>query len=541
MQGESLVVKKHKDFYVAICSYSARNIPPKYGFHWEPTLKKWITHSHRAAYGLYEYADDHCKSELMRALDITIWNIPPLKWPENLKPYAHQVDAARWALARKGSYLAYEAGTGKTIIAALILNSTGGKAIIVCPTFLKVNWTLELKKWGIAPKTIQALDSNKVILDPEADYYILPTSLVHSEAIRSQLFEKGIKVEWLIVDEAHYFKNPRAQRTKSLLGERKKKGLISLANRYVALSGTPMPNRPLELFAITHSFAPHSIDFLDLHGYATEYCNAYEGQWGWDYTGASNLDTLNQKLTRDFMQVRKLTDCVDLPPMLPPNFIYLDDDRTKALLSTEMQALSTVNLNSLILSELEGDPESYHKLERLANGGSPIGFISELRHKLGLRKVKQASKIIAELIDDGEDVIAFTWHRDVAQLLAESLDYNKYTPLVITGETKSNDRQAKVDTFQTSKDHKLIIANIEAAGVGLNITKANRIVFVEASWTPVHNSQAISRAFRIGQTRNVTVNYLVYPDSLDHLILNAHLRKTLTIEKTLNGESHNER
>jgi SWI/SNF-related matrix-associated actin-dependent regulator 1 of chromatin subfamily A len=96
-------------------------------------------------------------------------------------------------------------------------------------------------------------------------------------------------------------------------------------------------------------------------------------------------------------------------------------------------------------------------------------------------------------------------------------------------------RHESVKEFQKSRTRNLFIANIQAAGVGVTLTKAARYLFVEPSWVPGENDQAIRRLFRITQERKVQGSFLVCKNSLDHLILNAHQRKNKNIDRGIHG------
>lgn len=540
--------------YVARLSFDMKPVVQAAPFFWDAGLKKYISHDHKAAYRLIDYATPQTRKYILDQLGLAPLNpdFTKITWPEGKKPFLHQIEFVKWAMSRRASYIAGEAGTGKTPAAVMCMNAEPGPSIIVCPAFLALNWAAEIEAWTTWKNKpqIDIVQGQKHFFDEKADIYIVPASVVHVDRIREFFFESGRRFKWLFIDEAHYFKNPEVKRTQSVLGGRvlvgnKKKvwkGLHHISDHVVDMSGTPMPNgRPLELFPVLSKHAPHVIGYLDKHRYALRYCDAFEGEWGWDYTGASNLEEFNARLNKDFMLTKRLEECVDLPPKMPAKFLYLEDDRGAKLIESEMKILNEVSLDEIIKAEMLRD-EAY--AEKISYATASMGdnvfvsggfqFLSELRKRNGLRKVDQSLKVLKEIIEDKGEVVVFAWHKEVVHLLADGLA--KYEPFVITGETAMKKRHASVQEFQKSNSRNVFVANIEAAGVGLTLTKAATVVFVEPSWVPGQNDQAINRLYRITQTRSVQPIFLVWKNSLDHMILNAHQHKNRKIDKGIYGK-----
>lgn len=518
------------------------------GFIWDERENKWGGGC-RKAYRLFDHVVDRDKDFLLSSLGIKITKAPDhVLYPShrNLVPFKHQLEGVQWILSRRASYIAYEAGLGKSALAPLCINTIDGPTLIICPSFLKLNWEDELENWLIDFHHIQILKKQNDKVNPNADIYIVPDSLLHVHDFRKQFFELNKRFKYIFVDEAHRFKSEDARRTMSLTGRRDVKlgkgrkaekvfwkGFHHIADHIIDLSGTPMPNRPLELYPLISRHAPHALNFLDPHRFGTRFCAGFESDWGWDYTGNSNLDELHDILTRNFMLVKRLEDCVDLPKILPPQFLYIDDDRG-AYAKDEMQLLKTLRITD-ILQLVSSQDEAFKRRMHDALEDNPeiggFGFISELRKTLGLSKIKASVKVIKEMLEDDDKIVVFCWHKEVAKRLEEEL--KAYKPLVIIGGLSDKKRHETVKSFQAENDHRILIANIQAAGVGITLTKSSRVLFVEPSWVPVDNDQAISRCHRIGQTRSVQATYLVVKNSLDHLILNAHINKNEVIKAAI--------
>ena len=448
-------------------------------------------------------------------------------------------------LSRRASYIAYEAGLGKTAIAPLCMNTLDGPTIIVCPSFLKLNWEDELERWLINFHHIQVLNKMSDIVNPNADVYIVPDSLIHVHEFREQFFRLSKRFKYLFIDEAHRFKSEDARRSMSLTGRREVKlgrgktarhvrwqGFHKISDHVVNLSGTPMPNRPIELFPLISRHAPHAVNFYDKHRFGVRYCGGYEAPHGWDYTGNSNLEELNRVLTRNYMIVKTKKECLDLPERLPPKIVFINDDRG-AIKKDEMRLLEKMKVSDIIRLMSERD-EAFRqrvedKLEDNPNMGA-FGFISELRKMLGLSKVKASVRVINELLEDRDKLVVFCWHKEVVQEIAKHLSV---FALTITGDTPNKRRHEIVKDFQTNDRFRILVANIQAAGVGITLTKSSCVVFVEPSWVPAENDQGIDRCHRIGQEEEVESMFLVVKNSLDHLILNAHQNKSEVIKTAI--------
>jgi hypothetical protein len=109
----------------------------------------------------------------------------------------------------------------------------------------------------------------------------------------------------------------------------------------------------------------------------------------------------------------------------------------------------------------------------------------------------------------------------------------EFNPVKVTGSVKNEDRQTAVDTFQADSKCRVFVGNIKAAGVGLTLTAASHVVFVEASWSPADIQQAADRCHRIGQKDNVTVDLLTISESIDSLVLHSVLTKMDVIDRII--------
>jgi SNF2 family DNA or RNA helicase len=512
--------------FICRCDYENRELPKRAGFYWHQEKRRWYTSSPTIAARLREYCDETAKFKINQVL---ITNEPwagRLTYPKDETPFPFQGEAARFALARNRSYLGLDPGLGKTIVAALILNADRFPCVYVCPPFLMRSVKAEFEKWLNYAVNIELYTPDTKISLPSDGVLIVPDSVIHKEKVRRTIFDfvkfhKGrssFKTQ-LFVDEAHRFKSETALRTKAIFGYHSKKkkvsGIVELFDRVTFLSGTPMPNRPMELYPLLSAAAPETIDFMNKFDYGKEYCAGYENHFGWDFSGASNLPKLASKVIGPFMlRLRKADVLKSLPPKTE-ELVIIGDNLPSHTAAMDRGILEKYSPDDLMKSEIalfvsKGESEEIH--------------VSTYRKELGIAKIDPAVEFISSILNETEEsVLVFGIHKTVIKELEFGL--SEFSPIIITGDTPMAKRHDLVKTFQEDSTRRLFIGNIQAAGTGFTLTKATRVIFVEFSWTPSDNDQASDRAHRIGQKDNVYCQYLVFKNSIDRAVMETIFRK----------------
>jgi SNF2 family DNA or RNA helicase len=440
-----------------------------------------------------------------KRIQVTPWS-GRIPYPLGLDPLPFQCDAVRFVLSRPVSYLAADAGTGKTIIAALVINAVKRPVVYLCPPFLVLNTKVEMEKWNTWGARVAIFgQDNRIDFHPDdCDVLIVPDSQIAGErsALKTALNIKREQRALLFVDEAHRYKNIKSSRTKAMLW-RMNFGWVCF------MSGTPLPNgRPMELYPILNRFAPDLINHMSHHQFGMRYCGGYLNDFGYyEYSGRSNVDELFSRMRESFMLRIKKRDVLDLLPR-----------------TTEMVVLAE-NLPTKI-AKLERRMLEQHSPETLASEGMDSTYF----RLLGQAKAKLAVPYIKDVLSETDEcALVFARHLDVVDQLTKGLA--KYKPLVITGAVPKAKRNELVHRFQTTKENRVFILNQEAGGVGFTLTKANLVFQVEPNWVPGLNDQATDRADRIGQTRIVHERYLVFRNSMDRVVLESNLTKRNTINK----------
>jgi len=410
--------------------------------------------------------------------------------------------------AHKRSLLADDQGLGNTIqICQLIALEAPYRTLIVCPSSLKSNWKSEILEWANVTE-VQILEGRTAKVDPYAKIVIINYDIAHY--VLGSLLD--YKWDLIAIDEAHYLKNPDAKRTKAIMS------ITQTCERVVPMTGTPMPNKPIELWSMLSgiflAYLPKSL--RNKQAFGKRYCAGFletlyiHGRVKkiWNFDGQSNLEELNG-LLRERLMIRRLKH--EVLPQLPSRTISVIDFNTPSRIK---RLLKTID------SDIEQD------VVDAINSGSrlpPLEEIASLRKEIALSKVPESIEYVKMLLANTDKVIVFAHHKDVIDQLQEGL--KEFYPSVITGSTPSNLRSDLVDDFHHNSACRVIIGNLNAMGVGLTLTAASTVVFIESSWTPSINEQCIDRAHRIGQESAVNAHYIVLGGTLDARILITALNK----------------
>lgn len=440
----------------------------------------------------------------------------------------HQVEGVDHVLTRSRSYLAHAPGAGKTcqaIIASHFAQGTGQNIFIV-PPYLTMNWEREIVMWKMRAgndnwQEVQTVpkSEHKEAMGWGAEHIVVPDSMLSKPWVLTEL--EKLKTKVVAVDEASRFKEVSSQRTVALFGgqykyEKEKihsRGFIKDARHAVLLDGSPMPNRPVELWAPTFALSPESIDCMEYERFGLRYGGATPN-WagGWDFKHSSHEAELKERLQKNFMHVVPESR-LGHPERLRKMIFINEDVRTPEIKDWEVKNLSRLDLTNISEDESQGQ-------------------LARMRRELGIRKIKWVAGYVRERLRENADaILLFAWHRDVCLGLRDLLC--EYKPLLVMGGGSTKDREKAFHEFQLGK-RSLIIGNIAAMGRGHNLQKASRVVFAEFSWTDENNKQCEKRASRKGSTfARIPCDYIVAPHSLDEKTLRSVFRKISTQQKVI--------
>ena len=405
--------------------------------------------------------------------------------------FPHQQAAKQFLLSRRRAILADQPRVGKTLpTAAAALENL--PALIVCPAIAKTVWEAAFQR--LAPNvSVHVINGKKDAGQPNnADVTIINYDVLQYGVTQVD------KYNALVLDECHRIKNPKAARTKAAMLAMKKIDCV------YALSGTPIPNRPIELWPILHGLGIYRGGWFD---FAARYAKMWSAPWGLDTSGASNLPELKAMMKPHVLR-RKKED------------IFKDYKEPQV---------------SLITFDLPTDKreQSFDADALVANPNALMAFegLAEIMREAGMRKVQYAADFIDDLLQANEPVVVFAHHKDVVQALQDELKTHK--PVIVVGDTTRLKRDMAIADFQAGKT-KCIIGNIAAMSEGVDLSAADTIVFVECTWSTSALEQASSRVENITKNGIAPVIYiLTIKASLDHNVLTKVLKKLNVVNQII--------
>lgn len=405
--------------------------------------------------------------------------------------FPHQQEAKLFLLSRRRAILADQPRVGKTLpTAAAALENL--PALIVCPAIAKTVWEAAFQR--LAPNvSVHVVNGKKDAGQPNS----ADVTIINYDVLQYGVTQVD-KYNALVLDECHRIKNPKAARTKAAMLAMKKIDCV------YALSGTPIPNRPIELWPILHGLGIYRGGWFD---FAARYARLFSAPWGLDASGASNLPELKAMMKPHVLR-RKKED------------IFKDYKEPQV---------------SLITFDLPTDKreQSFDADALVANPNALMAFegLAEIMREAGMRKVQYAADFIDDLLQANEPVVVFAHHKDVVQALQDELKTHK--PVIVVGDTTRLKRDMAIEAFQAGKT-KCIIGNIAAMSEGVDLSAADTIVFVECTWSTSALEQASSRVENITKNGIAPVIYiLTIKASLDHNVLAKVLKKLNVVNQII--------
>ena len=446
----------------------------------------------------------------------------------SMRPYQQIAPIMYTTGGRNRILIADEMGLGKTLQALACVELAQHKRIlIVCPAIVKHNWANEIDKWlnnTTASCSTYIINGWEGIISV-AKFNIINYDILHHR--KEQLMEQ--QYDCIIFDEVHRVKDTKTNTTKAALEIVK-----SVKDGIIALSGTPVTNRPMEFYPILSMMLPAT--FSNFFEFARKYCDAKKNYFGWDYSGASNItDSADVSITplnhilRDFMLRRSM-----------------DDPRIAGEMPSLVETIVSFDLDDVNKSRYKQSHNSWMGewvTQQQQFGSTDAGFalnmMTGLRHEAGLAKVEQAVKWATTYLDNNNrPLVIFAHHRDVIEgiewRLREATKDNCIVR-VITGVTPNDERQMIIDEFQAGGSE-FLICSTNAMREGVNLDKANTTLFVEREWVPAWEQQAAARVRRMTQTESTCHKVVLSAnDTIDVLFDQVVAEKAFIVNAILDG------
>lgn len=409
--------------------------------------------------------------------------------------------------------LADEQGLGKTLEALFWLTKIPKRrpVVIVTPASMKYSWQAEaMLHFNLNTVVLEGRSPKHV---PQGDVFIINYEIL--AAWLPMLLQ--LKPQCVIYDEIHYCKTLTALRTKAAI--KLSKGVASK----IGLSGTPMVNRPVELWPTLKILRPDI--FPSFEKFAWRYCKPRYTPWGWQYTGSANTKELNGILCEELM-IRRLKK--DVMPELPP--------KERQMVSFRLSSYKEYDhAQSDFLGWLRGVSPARAVRAKKSPALTKVGYLLRLIARLKLDWTTQWIKEFLENHPD-EKLVALTMHTFVIDHLKEHFP----CALIIDGRVVGRRRADTVRAFQLNPRKRLLLGNWKAAGVGITLTAARCAAALDLPWTPGDLFQGEDRIHRFGQKRKVIIYYLAALRTLEEKLIKILRKKAEVLDAVLNGEKEME-
>ncbi|MCA8947937.1 MAG: DEAD/DEAH box helicase [Planctomycetes bacterium] len=438
-----------------------------------------------------------------------------------LRPYQQRGHAWMHFLVDQGfgACLADDMGLGKTVQAIAVMldwriqrnSKSKGAILIVCPVSVLGNWRRELHRFGPGMRVIMHHGKGRAQTPEEFKDVILSHDIVltsYNLLQRDEEMMNSVTFDGVVLDEAQNIKNPTTRQSRVARGL---KGHFRLA-----LTGTPLENRPLDLWSI--------MDFLNegLLGSRTQFTQTLEHPIVKQRRQGS-MSAL-ARLVRPFVLRRLKTD---------PEIVADLPEKTEQIVAATLSREQAILYESVVrkgLQEVENAGEGIQRrgailttllrLKQVCN--HPAHYLmdgSALPSRSG--KLDLLSEMVEEALDEGDRCLVFTQFKEMGSLLKTHLEnLHGHGVLFLHGGVPQKERDQMVTDFQESRPDgpKIFVLSLKAGGTGLNLTAANRVFHFDRWWNPAVEDQATDRAFRIGQQRNVFVHKFVCTGTLEERI-----------------------
>ncbi len=486
------------------------------------SLIDMVKQAAEANYNEREFVFDEVLTELLQRLQ-NRHDMPALDSPKTLNGSLrkYQQQGLSWLAYQEAlglhPCLADDMGLGKTIqVIALLLQerllttNTIGSTLLIAPTSVLGNWHKEIERFAPGLTSFihhgsQRTKKPKEFADIIQNHDIIITSF--------SLIRKDAKLlnatHWhrVVIDEAQNIKNPKSAQTKAVQQLK--------ANHRLAMTGTPIENRLMDMWSIFHFLNPGYL------GTTTQFKKAYETPIQRD-GNAARAEQL-RKLLQPFILRRLKTDkniISDLPDKIEQK-VYCNLTKEQASLyqavvddvQKQLEQAEGIQRKGLILSTLM-------KLKQICNHPAQFlqdnsDFDSKRSHKLA-----RIGEMIAEALEEGDSLLVFTQFTEIGSALEKQLRQQHKCPVYyLHGATPRKKREVMINQFQDDTTPSgIFILSLKAGGVGITLTQANHVFHFDRWWNPAVEDQATDRAFRIGQKKTVFAHKMVTLGTLEERI-----------------------
>ena len=447
-----------------------------------------------------------------------------------LRPYQERGFQWLWFLYSYGlnGILADDMGLGKTLQALVALQQARNKhgqfpSLIVCPTTLVRNWQNEITRFTPELTVLDLTGTDRYDNYPkikEADIVITSYAILRRDinAIKDYAFR------FAILDESQQIKNlssQTAQAAKQLQSQHR-----------IALSGTPIENRLSELWSVFDFLMPGFLE--DFDDFRRRYIQPIEER------GSLDAGHRLKKQVSPFILRRMKRDVLkDLPPKME-QVLYCDltDNQRQLYLDVLEKAREELIEEAIARGGKINQQHVFSaltKLRQVCNHPSLLSSdLSGGLHESG--KFELLKDLLENAIENGHRILVFSQFVQMLKIVEGHLKKKGIRYELLTGQTKPEDRQTKVDDFNNDESIKIFLVSLKAGGTGLNLTGADMVVHYDPWWNPAAEDQATDRVHRIGQTKSVFVYRLIARSTVEERIMQLKSQKRDLVDSVISAD-----
>lgn len=433
-----------------------------------------------------------------------------------------QKTGVEFLASRTTAYLADEMGAGKTVQTIRALDTVyDWPVLIICPAIARGHWAREIAKWSVFSPDVYVVETSQdtaLCTGVNIVSFNLAIGPDHVELLAQP---------WgcVVIDEAHYLKSARAKRTKIIL-----KKTVRQARRVWCLSGTPAPNHAGELYPIVATLFPGALTDVKkgYDGFVRRFCKGYNDGFSFRITGSKNIPLL-RSLLKPYLLRRLKKDVTTLPELEYRHYAvdagqiaytaWFPEHRFGEVDDVITRVRKQEDIVESVFNQATFKKDTIPSLDGLGDG------IVTWRRWTGLAKVHSGIRYCDWLFERGvKKLVVMCWHRDVIKEVVRLMPNRGATAL--WGGTPAKKRDKIIWKFQNDYKMQVVVCQIAAAGIAIDLTAAHHIVFFETDWVPGNNAQAVMRCHRLGQEKKVVAHFLSLRNSVDQKISRAVERKT---------------
>lgn len=412
-----------------------------------------------------------------------------------LAPRPYQIAGRDFLAERTRALLADEMRVGKTPQAIMAAEKRGAKkALVLCPAIAVPHWHGEWMKWAPVSR--------------------IETDVMSYDMARNMWKTRNLEDEsWdvMIVDEAHFAKNPEAIRTQMVYG---KGGLGYQVECIWSLSGTPATKHAGELWPMLRAFGATDMTYTQ---FRDKYCTGYFDMQRREFRITGTREKYVPELRAMLAPLMLRRTRKEVAPEMPDiqfNFLEVTPDKRVDIHPTDLSWLNDDDLLSWVESQANSDTTN--------------------RQAVALAKVKPLVDEIEFAIGTSllRQTVVFGWHKEPLQVLAHQLCKRGVVAEVINGDTSPKRKELVQDHFRSGVTQ-VICANIMTAGTAIDLSAASHGYFLELDWVPGNNEQAANRLVNLQTGEPVTIDVATWPGTIDDRIQRVLMRRAREIKQLI--------